>query len=81
MSWRGGQPYGQDFRDRVLACGGEPIRRVAARFSVSPSYVAKVRSRLRETGSAEPGAQCNHIPAGEFLPHRFDHFPLAGDCL
>jgi transposase len=62
MSWRRGQPYGQDLRDRVLACGDEPIRLVATRFSVSPSYVSKVRSRLRETGSAEPGPQCNHVP-------------------
>jgi transposase len=62
MSWRRGQAYGQDLRDRVLACGDEPIRLVAARFSVSPSYVVKVRGRLRETGSAEPGPQCNHIP-------------------
>ena len=62
MCWRRGQAYGQDLRDRVLACGDEPIRLVAARFSVSASYVAKVRGRLRETGSSEPGPQCNHVP-------------------
>jgi hypothetical protein len=43
MSWRRGQAYGQDLRDRVLAAAGEPIRMVAARFGVSASYVSKVR--------------------------------------
>ncbi len=47
MSWRRGQAYGQDLRDRVLAAEGEPIRVVAARFGVSASYVSKVRTRLR----------------------------------
>src|SRR5262249_9185525 len=48
-------------RDRVLAAMGETIRAVAARFSVSPSYVSKVRARLRETGEATPGPQHNHV--------------------
>lgn len=61
MSRRRGQPYGADLRDRVLAAAGETIRVVAARFSVSPSYVAKVRARLRDTGAATPGPQCNHV--------------------
>ena len=61
MSRRRGQPYGADLRDRVLAAAGETIRVVAARFSVSPSYVAKVRARLRNTGAATPGPQYNHV--------------------
>ena len=61
MSRRRGQPYGADLRDRVLAATGEAIRTVAARFSVSPSYVSKVRARLRQTGQATPGPQHNHV--------------------
>ena len=36
--------------------------RAAARFAVSPSYVAKLRTRLRLTGEATPGPQRNHVP-------------------
>ena len=61
MGRRRGQPYGVDLRERVLASVGEPIRAVAARFAVSPSYVSKVRTRLRETGQASPGPQRNHV--------------------
>jgi transposase len=61
VSRRRGQPYGADLRDRVLAASGETIRAVAARFSVSPSYVSKVRARLRQTGHATPGPQHNHV--------------------
>jgi transposase len=61
MSRRRGQPYGSDLRDRVLAATGETIRAVAVRFSVSPSYVSKVRARLREMGEASPGPQHNHV--------------------
>src|SRR6185312_9554346 len=61
MGRRRGQPYGADLRDRVLAATGEAIRVVAARFSVSPSYVSKVRARLRQTGQATPGPQHNHV--------------------
>ena len=53
MAWRRGQAYGQDLRDRVLAAEGETVRMVAARLSVSPSYVVKVRARLRQTGERE----------------------------
>ena len=61
MSRRRGQPYGADLRDRVLAATGETIRAVATRFSVSPSYVSKVRARWRETGETTPGPQHNHV--------------------
>lgn len=62
MAWRRGQAYGQDLRDRVLAADGEPIREVAERLSVSPSYVVKVRARLRETGEREARPQRNQVP-------------------
>jgi transposase len=62
MAWRRGQAYGQDLRDRVLAADGEPVRGVAERLSVSPSYVVKVRARLRETGEREARPQRNQLP-------------------
>lgn len=50
-----GKPYSQDLRDRVLDAMG-PIRALADRFGVSPSYVSKAKSRLHESGerSARP---------------------------
>lgn len=60
MSRRRRQAYGQDLRDRVLAAVSEPIRTVAARLRVSPSYVSKVRSRCRETGETTAGPQHDH---------------------
>ena len=62
MGWRGGQAYGQDLRDRVLALPEMTLREVASRFGVSPSYVSKVRGRLRELGDSRPGLQCSHVP-------------------
>jgi transposase len=62
MAWRRGQAYGQDLRERVLGAAGLSLRAAAARFAVSPSYVAKVRARLRETGDTAPGPQRNHVP-------------------
>ena len=61
MGWRRGKPYGQDLRDRVLAQGDAPLRAVAARFGVSPSYVSKVRARRRELGESTPGPQRNRV--------------------
>ena len=61
MAWHRGQAYGQDLRDRVLGCPDLPLRQVAARFGVSPSYVSKVRARLRVRGDAAPGPQRNHV--------------------
>ncbi len=61
MTRRRGQPYGADLRERVLAATGLSIRAVAARFSVSPSYVSKVRARLRATGCTTPGPQHNQV--------------------
>ena len=62
MAWRRGQAYGQDLRDRVLACSELTLAQVSARFGVSPSYVSKVRARLRRLGDAAPGPQHNHVP-------------------
>jgi transposase len=62
MAWRRGQAYGQDLRDRVLACPDMTLVQVAARFGVSPSYVSKVRARLRNLGDPAPGQQRCHVP-------------------
>lgn len=62
MAWRRGQAYGQDLRDRVLACPDLTLMQVATRFGVSPSYVCKARARLRDLGDAGPGLQRNHVP-------------------
>ena len=53
MTWRRGQAYSDDLRQRVLAAEGT-ARTVAARFGVSPSYVIKARQRRDRTG--ETGA-------------------------
>lgn len=62
MAWCRGQAYGQDLRDRVLACSDMTLVQVATRFGVSPSYVSKVRARLRDLGDTAPGPQHNHVP-------------------
>ena len=62
MSWRRGQAYGQDLRERVLAATDLTLRQAAARFAVSPSFVAKARARLRDTGQVTPGLQHNLVP-------------------
>ena len=61
MSWRSGQAYGQDLRDRVLAMPGV-LREVAERFGVSQAYVCRARARREKLGQTSPGAQCNHRP-------------------
>ena len=61
MSWRNGQAYGQDLRDRVLAMPGV-LSEVAERFGVSQAYVCRARARRDKLGQASPGAQCNHRP-------------------
>jgi len=62
MAWRRGKAYGQDLRDRVLACPTMTLAEVAERFGVSRSYVSKARARLRDRNDAAPGAQRNHVP-------------------
>ena len=49
MTWRRGQAYSDDLRQRVLAAEGT-ARAVSARFGVSPSYVIKARQRRDRTG-------------------------------
>ena len=61
MSWRKGQAYAQDLRDRVLAATGR-LREVAERFGVSQAYVSRVRSRHERLHQASAGAQHNHVP-------------------
>ena len=61
MSWRKGQAYGQDLRDRVLAAPGV-LREVAERFGVSQAYVCRARARREKLGQTSAGAQCNHMP-------------------
>ena len=48
-----GKPYSVDLRERVVArvSEGSPIRAVAAVFSVSASFVSKLSSAWRATGS------------------------------
>jgi transposase len=61
MSWRRGQAYGQDLRDRVLQTPGR-LCEVAARFGVSASYVCRARARSQQLGQSSPGPQRNHVP-------------------
>ena len=61
MSWRKGQAYGQDLRDRVLAMPGV-LREVAERFGVSQAYVCRARARRKKLGQTSPGVQCNQRP-------------------
>src|SRR5690606_36396075 len=54
MSWRPGQSYSQDLRDRVLAAvdGGMPVREAAVNCNVSLAYNYWARIRRRLTGEA-----------------------------
>jgi transposase len=81
MVQKRGEEYSQDLRDRVLEAPG-PIRQVAERFGVSPSYVSKVTSRLQLTGqrTTKPrGGQRQPIMAGreELLRSRVSDVPDA----
>jgi transposase len=64
MGWRSGQRYSQDLRDRVLAAvdGGMAVRRAAATFGVSPSYIYKALMRRRLTGDCGPNPNRGHAP-------------------
>ena len=50
------KPYSMDLRERVLADsdGGLKTRAVARKYSVSPSWVRKLKQQRREIGSIEP---------------------------
>lgn len=64
MSWRRGQRYSQDLRDRILAAvdGGGRVYQVAEIFGVSVSYIYKALSRRRETGDSGPNPNRGHRP-------------------
>lgn len=53
------RPYSDDLRERVLSSvwNGEAIRSVATQFGVSPSFVSKLGSRYKRTGSIAPDPQ------------------------
>ena len=53
------KPYSMDLRERVLAdCdAGMGTEEVAAKFSVSPSWVRRLLQRRRETGEIAPREQ------------------------
>ncbi len=69
------KPYSDDLRERVLSSvwGGASIRGAAARFGVSPSFVSKLGSRYRRTGSVAPDPQ-----GGD---HRSEEIEAHGDWL
>jgi len=59
MTWRSGQAYSQDLRERVLASvdGGLRVREVAPLFRVSVSYIYKALERRAATGATAPAAR------------------------
>src|SRR3546814_11429856 len=62
MSWRSGQSYSQDLRDRVIAAadGGVPVRQAAVTFGVSIAYIYKALIRRRLTGDSGPNPNRGH---------------------
>lgn len=62
FSWRRGQAYSQDLRERVLAADALSARQAAERFGVSVSYVVKVRQRRDRLGQTTPGPQRSWTP-------------------
>ena len=62
FSWRRGQAYSQDLRERVLAADELSAREAAARFGVSASYVVKARQRRDRLGETTPGPQRSWTP-------------------
>lgn len=77
------RPYSNDLRERVLRdlLAGEPIRSIARQFSVSPSFVSKLGTRHRETGSVDPdpqgGDRWSHLieAHASWLLERIDEVP------
>lgn len=65
MSWRRGQSYSQDLRERALALvdRGMGAYAVAALLEVSVSWIYKALARRRESGETSARPQCNHVPA------------------
>ena len=63
MSWRSGQAYSQDLRERILARvdGGMSVREAARLFQVSISYIYKALIRRRATGETAARSQHGHV--------------------
>lgn len=70
MSWRQGQAYSQDLRERVLAAvdRGTPVYEAAPLYQVSVSYIYKALARRRQTGETAARPQRSHMP-----PMLLDH--------
>jgi transposase len=64
------KPYSLDLRQRVLAdCdAGQGTKAVAAKFSVSESWVRRLKQRRRETGSIQPRPPSPGAPV-KLAPH------------
>lgn len=64
MSWRRGQSYSSDLRERVLAAvdRGMAVREAALLFSVSISFIYKAQKRRRLTGETAPSHRRGHPP-------------------
>ena len=64
MSWRRGQRYSQDLRERVLGAvdGGMTAYAAAEVFRVSVSYIYKALTRRRQTGDSGPNPNRGHRP-------------------
>jgi transposase len=66
------QPYSMDLRQRVLAdCNaGMRTKEVAAKFSVSPAWVRRLKQRHRETGEVAPRPQRHGpLPSWQTQPY------------
>ena len=63
--------YSIDLRERVLSAveSGTPIRLVAERFGVSPSFVSKLHTRYRTTRSSAPDRQGGDRRSGRIEAH------------
>lgn len=64
MSWRSGQSYSQDLRERILAAidGGLAVRRAAPIFGVSIAYISKALMRRRLSGDSGINPNRGHRP-------------------
>jgi transposase len=64
MSWRKGQAYSQDLRDRVFVLwnDGYSVGEIAETLHVSSSWVSKVLRRWEKTNEPAARPQCNHVP-------------------
>jgi transposase len=78
FSWRRGQAYSQDLRDRVLAANELSARQTADRFGVSVSYVIKARQRRDRHGDPKPGPQ--RCPQRSWTPRKLAEHHAAIDA-